>query len=110
MVLTGREVLKDHGLASAAVEFEVGDATDCPLISRFHQPSSPSILWLNDEEWPKELREGVKARAGQELPIGSVVVSYGPQGPPVPGLKPAGSLRAATSWCRAEEFHLWQRI
>jgi len=110
MVQTGREVLSQHGLAEAPLDFQVGDAADCPLISRFHTATSPSILWLNDEVWPRELRDHVKARAGWELPLGSVVVSYGPQGRSVPGLELAGSLRAATSWCRAEEFHLWKRI
>ncbi|CAE7404806.1 dhx29, partial [Symbiodinium sp. CCMP2456] len=111
MVQTGRAVLSQHGLAEAPVDFQVGDAANCPLVSRFHAATSPSILWLNDEEWPRELRDHVKARAGRELSLGSVVVSYGPhQGPSVPGLELAGSLRAATSWCRAEEFHVWKRV
>eukprot|EP00439_Symbiodinium_sp_Y106_P039255 s2452_g4.t2 len=74
MVQTGREVLSQHGLAEAPLDFQVGDAADCPLISRFHTATSPSILWLNDEVWPRELRDHVKARAGWELPLGSVVV------------------------------------
>lgn len=92
---------------SVSVEFEAKDALTAPLTSRFQSPSTPSILWLNDEVWPAELRVAVKERAALELAKRSLVVSYGPQ--ESASLIPVATLRVSTSWCRNEQLWLLKR-
>eukprot|EP00913_Durusdinium_trenchii_P029295 g27462.t1 len=103
MVQTAQEYVCSAPL-QVPVEFKVGDASEAPLISRFQTPNMPSILWLNDEVWPAELRVAVKERAATELTVGSMVVSYGPQ--ETTALRPEAALRVSTSWCRQEQIWL----
>lgn len=111
MVGKAAEVSRRHGLSGEAVHFELGDAAAVPLTGRFRKLGAPTLLWLNDEVWPAELREGVLQRAATELEPGSVIVSYGPEDGPVPqGLELASSLRVPTSWCLAEEIRVLRRL
>ncbi|CAK9009041.1 ATP-dependent RNA helicase DHX29 [Durusdinium trenchii] len=107
MVQTAQEYVCSAPL-QVPVEFKVGDASEAPLISRFQTPNMPSILWLNDEVWPAELRVAVKERAATELTVGSMVVSYGPQ--ETTALRPEAALRVSTSWCRQEQIWLLRRV
>eukprot|EP00434_Breviolum_minutum_P021928 symbB.v1.2.019356.t1/scaffold1564.1/size111405/7 len=91
---------------NVSVEFEAKDAFVAPLTSRFQASTGPSILWLNDEVWPSELRLAVKERAALELVEGSLVISYGPQEVIPASLVLVASLRVSTSWCRKEELSI----
>jgi len=109
LVQTGLAIVNQQGIADElGTALRVGDARRVDLAP---VEGVPSLLWLNNEAWPRDLRAAVFQRAASELEPGSAVVSYGPasmdEDPLPPHLRLAETLRVRTSWDASEEIRIF---